>query len=61
MNRALVLGIGLFLAVVGFTALSVDGNPAQAGGCCGCGGYSSCCGCHGGFLQGLFSHHGCGL
>ena len=56
MNRALVFGITLFLAVVGFALLSTGtGSTAQAGHCCG-----SCHGCGGGCHGGLFHHHhGC--
>jgi hypothetical protein len=58
MNRALVLGIAIFLAVVGIALLGGD-NAAVAGhgchGCNGCGGCDGCFGCNGG----CFGCHGC--
>ena len=74
MNRALILGVAVFLAVVGIGLMGVD-NTASAGGChgwfgghggWGCHGCHGCHGdhaCHGGWgchglLSGLFGCHG---
>jgi len=73
MNRTLVLGIAIFLAVVGIALFGGQTTEAVAGhgchgchGCSGCAGYSACSGCHscsgfchGGFLRRIFRCHGC--
>lgn len=62
MNRVVLMGVAVFLAVVGIGLLGAGADTALAGhGCCGCcggcyggchggcGGYGGgCCGCHGG-------------
>jgi hypothetical protein len=50
MNRVLLLGVAVFLAVVGIALLGTGVDTAQAGhGCCGCcGGCGGCSGCYGG-------------
>lgn len=63
MNRALILGIAIFFAVVGIALMSGD-NAALAGhgcnGCDGCSGYScdgGCNGCGGGFFKKMRNKH----
>ena len=67
MNRAIVFGVTLFLAVVGISLLSADNNVVVAGhGChCACSGdcggcYADCgncsnCSCYCGGRRGLFA------
>jgi hypothetical protein len=70
MNRILVMGIAVFVAVIGLSLLSGDSSSAYAGhGCCGCHGYDACHGCHGAVAchgchggrgcHGLFRRHRC--
>jgi len=62
MNRTLILGIAMFLAVVGIALLggekvAVAGHGCCCGGDCCCGGGGCCGGCH---CHGLFHHrHRC--
>jgi hypothetical protein len=59
MNRVVLLGVAVFLAIVGIALLGGGSNTALAGhGCCGCcgggcdcGGWcgGGCGGCHGGY------------
>jgi hypothetical protein len=61
MNRALIFGITIFLAVVGLALVSTGTgtSTAEAGRCCGCHGGD---GCHGGCFggcHGLFHRHSC--
>ena len=42
MNRALVLGVAVFLAVVGLAMVQGTSNQAQAGHCYGCYSHSGC-------------------
>jgi hypothetical protein len=68
MNRVVLLGVAVFLAVVGIALLGTGADSALAGhGCCGCcggcdcGGYCDCgggYGCHG--CNGGYGCHGGG-
>ena len=74
MNRVVLLGIAVFLAIVGIALLGTGADSALAGhGCCGCcgggggcygdcgGGYGGGChGCHGGGGYGCHGGGGCG-
>jgi len=65
MNRTLILGIAMFLAVVGIALLGGEKVAVAGHGCCcggGCCGGGECCGggcCGGGHCHchGLFHHH----
>lgn len=71
MNRVLLLGVAVFLAIVGIALLGTGADSALAGhGCCGCcggcggcdcGGGYGCHGCHGGYDHGCHGgyDHGC--
>lgn len=56
MNRTLMFGIAIFLAVVGFALLGGQDSAVQAGGCHGCSG--GCWGCSGGCSGGCYGCHG---
>ena len=72
MNRVVLLGVAVFLALVGIALLGGTSSALAGHGCCGCcggcngcdcGGYGGCCGgggCHGGYDCGGGCHGGCG-
>ena len=61
MNRALILGVVAFLAIIGIALMASDNSTAQAGhGCCGChGGCHGCHGCYGGGGHGCHGYSSC--
>lgn len=62
MNRVVLLGVAVFLAVVGIGLLGSGVDSALAGhGCCGCcGGCYGCHGCYGGGCCGCYGGGCCG-
>jgi hypothetical protein len=61
MNRILVLGVAVFMALVGISILGTSTDAVLAGhGCCGCcGGCYGCNGCYGNGCYGCSGCYGC--